>query len=43
MAIRLLDQLAPDFSADDVAGRPFSLSALRGQKHVVLVLNRGCT
>jgi peroxiredoxin len=39
----LLDQLTPDFSAVDVNGAAVSLSALRGKKQVVLVLNRGCT
>ncbi|GAB4409429.1 MAG: hypothetical protein Kow00106_02930 [Anaerolineae bacterium] len=32
---------APDFTLDDVYGRPVRLSDYRGQKHVVLVFNRG--
>ncbi len=32
---------APDFTLDDVHGRPVKLSDFRGQKHVVLVFNRG--
>jgi len=32
---------APDFALTDFRGRPVCLSDYRGQKHVVLVLNRG--
>jgi len=32
---------APDFTLDDFQGRPVKLSDYRGQKHVVLVFNRG--
>jgi peroxiredoxin len=32
---------APDFSLDDFQGRPVSLKQYKGEKHVVLVFNRG--
>ncbi len=32
---------APDFEPADAGGMPFVLSALRGSKNVLLVLNRG--
>ncbi len=38
-----LNQPAPDFSLTDVSGNTFRLSDMRGQKHVVLVFNRGFT
>jgi peroxiredoxin len=34
---------APDFTLDDFQGRPVRLQDYRGQKHVVLVFNRGFT
>ena len=34
-------RLAPDFTLADVNGRAVSLSDHRGEKHVVLVFNRG--
>ena len=36
-----LNTPAPDFALDDFRGRPVHLSGYRGQKHVVLVFNRG--
>ena len=33
--------LAPDFALNDTAGRLVRLSDFRGQRHVVLVFNRG--
>jgi peroxiredoxin len=32
---------APDFRLDDFQGRPVCLADFRGQRHVVLVFNRG--
>ncbi len=32
---------APDFQLADFQGRPVRLSDYRGQKHVILVFNRG--
>lgn len=34
-------QLAPDFSLEDVDGKPLTLSDFRGKKSVVLVFYRG--
>lgn len=36
-----IDTSAPDFALDDFTGRRVRLSDYRGQKHVVLVFNRG--
>ncbi len=36
-----LSSLAPDFALPDVNGQLMRLSDFRGQKHVVLVFNRG--
>ena len=36
-----LDTPAPDFELADFEGRPFRLSALRGQARALLVFNRG--
>ena len=33
--------LAPDFTLDSFSGEPVSLSDYRGDKHVILVFNRG--
>ena len=41
MAQQALNTLAPDFSLQDIQGRQVSLSSFRGNKHVVLVFNRG--
>jgi peroxiredoxin len=38
-----LNQPAPDFSLTTYTGEPFSISDLRGEKHVLLVFNRGFT
>ncbi len=35
------DVMAPDFTREDVNGAPVSLSDFRGERHVVLVFNRG--
>jgi len=32
---------APDFELEDLEGRAFRLSELRGREHAVLVFNRG--
>ena len=32
---------APDFEQTDIEGHPLRLSSYQGQKHVVLVFNRG--
>ena len=36
-----LDQPAPDFTLADYQGEPVSLSQFRGQRHVLLIFNRG--
>jgi len=41
MPQRLSESIAPDFTLTDAQGRQVSLSDYRGQKHVVLVFNRG--
>ena len=41
MARRLEDSTAPDFTLTDTRGRSVSLSQFQGDKHVVLVFNRG--
>jgi peroxiredoxin len=33
--------LAPDFTLPDLSGNPISLSDFRGEKHILLVFNRG--
>jgi cytochrome oxidase Cu insertion factor (SCO1/SenC/PrrC family) len=34
-------QAAPDFTLEDIAGKPISLSEFRGEKNVVLIFYRG--
>ncbi len=41
MASIAVNEPAPDFTLADFEGNAFRLSGLKGQKHVVLVLNRG--
>jgi len=41
MAKVSLNVPAPDFTRDDFKGNPHSLSDHKGEKHVVLVFNRG--
>ncbi len=41
MARVALNVAAPDFALADLRGRLVQLSDYRGQKHVVLVFNRG--
>ncbi len=36
-----INKAAPDFTLDDFNGNPVSLKDFKGDKHVVLVLNRG--
>jgi len=36
-----INQPAPDFELADYAGRPYRLSHFKGQKHVLLIFNRG--
>ncbi len=36
-----LDTAAPDFTLEDFAGTPVSLSDYRGRSHVLVVFNRG--
>ena len=38
-----IDAEAPEFALKDFQGEDFRLSALRGQKRVVLIFNRGFT
>jgi peroxiredoxin len=41
MAKQLEGVMAPDFTLADLAGNPVTLSSYRGDRHVVLVFNRG--
>ena len=41
MGNRLETTTAPDFTLADTQGNSVSLSGYRGEKHVVLVFNRG--
>ena len=41
MALIEVNQPAPDFTLEDVSGKPVSLSQFKGEKNVILVLNRG--
>jgi peroxiredoxin len=41
MAKNLEGASAPDFTLPDTKGQSVTLSAFQGQKHVVLVFNRG--
>ncbi len=36
-----VNQPAPDFTLEDVSGNPVSLSQFKGEKNVILILNRG--
>jgi peroxiredoxin len=36
-----LDRTAPDFQLNDFNGKPVRLTDFRGQKHIILVFNRG--
>jgi peroxiredoxin len=36
-----LNRPAPDFQLNDFNGKPVRLAEFHGQKHVILVLNRG--
>jgi len=36
-----INEAAPDFTLADFDGKPFTLSKLKGDKHAVLVFNRG--
>jgi peroxiredoxin len=38
-----VDRPAPEFALADFTGRPVALSDFRGERHVVLVFNRGFT
>lgn len=41
MSLIELNQPAPNFSLRDVTGKEVALSQFKGEKHVILVLNRG--
>ena len=41
MARVQLNTQAPDFTLENFQGQPVSLGDFRGEKHVVLVFNRG--
>ncbi len=41
MAKVQLNMPAPDFTLNDVSGKPVTLSSFQGQQVVVLVFNRG--
>ena len=41
MARISVDVPAPDFALEDFRGEVFRLADLKGEKHVLLVLNRG--
>ena len=41
MAKVTLNMPAPDFTLNDVSGKPVTLSSFQGQKVIVLVFNRG--
>jgi peroxiredoxin len=43
MARVQIDSPAPDLELADFRGRPVRLADFRGQKHIVLVFNRGFT
>lgn len=43
MADNNVPDMAPDFTLADTRGQPVRLSQYQGQKHVVLVFNRGLT
>jgi peroxiredoxin len=36
-----IDQIAPDFTLEDIHSNPVQLSSFRGKKFVLLVFNRG--
>jgi peroxiredoxin len=37
----VINQIAPDFTLDDIHGNPVQLSGFRGEKIVLLIFNRG--
>lgn len=41
MASVAVNMAAPDFTLNDFMGNPFTLSAYKGKKNVLLVMNRG--
>ena len=41
MSKKLSETSAPDFTLTDTQGQAVTLSGFRGEKHVVLVFNRG--
>lgn len=41
MAKVQIDLPAPDFTLEDYRGNPVTLSQFKGEKHVLLVFNRG--